>query len=1032
MYSILEPCPLKQYGEYFIHSCVVDNIQYLKVLKLNFSSNKDNNCAFEDVAICPVSKKISSLGWSKLGSETEQNYMGTLLVGHVTGTISIWSIVSLIETSDGNSKDTGLLKEFDGVHTSRVTQIKINNKPNIIATSSNKLVILQAQEDGNNGYDLNIALNCENDNDKQEISSVQWNDKVPYILSVCSKSGFLYIWDMKKSKIHLIIKDQLMQNPEENLHTVSVWASDGVQIIIGYDNEEYSFLTQYHMTQITAPIAEYRGGHSKGIYQITKNPNDPNFVLSLGRDNNVTCWSIRTQKNVYNKSFKDKIHSVNWMSKLNDVYIVLYENGQLEANQVSFNLDLSQTAEIPEEPPKWISRKNFSVFNWSGKFLFCNENFNSVISVNQMTNNSDLINEIKEFIAKNVEIQDKNEYLSKKVNLLSNLISSNDNMHHIEKNSILMWVTLKCIYQNDYNELYKFFGFDKEKLINDANGNIGKVKEKKRQLLKDINSSNNNNAIAFWDEIETNKGTKKETNNVMEIEKPMTVKEEYNRNFNWNQLGEKHIKTAILFGDLELAMENAFQADRDAEALLIASTDPGLFAKAKAKYFAKSKDLYVKHVFSSVVNKNFNQLLDYNMKEWKEYILYGLTYLNEKEFKNFAINLGDKLISLGDNYSGIVCYLLSGESLRIIEKLYSIYLEKIKSMNDQNDKDRLLQNLTEEVLTIHYVLGESIQNEITLKIISLYAKMLVRLKLFLEASTLLVKIKNPDNQTYELFDRIYGQYEEKLNKLIKKPVHPYNIITIKPYIQSTKKNDSVNHSKVLNDSSLNTNPIIKNNRQNSSTNNMSQHSNFSKETRDELYASQVNNASTTEKINSNKVIRPPIVKAPVNSIISNNTYNEPIQKNKFVDDIKQQFEDKQVSSSIVSKTQIIKPPIIKQNINKTSSEIIDRNENERFLKNSQSNFKDSNFNNNNNVNTEPVLDNDEQTIISKFDSYISIYNSVYTDNTRQKDFREKVEILKQKITKQEIKSNVKQLLIQFTSSKLNLFKCTILDFLVKK
>lgn len=1024
MSSILEPCPLKQYGEYFVHAVVLDNIQYLKIIKLNYS-NKDNNCTFEDIAICPVSKKISSLGWSKLGSETEQNYMGTLLVGHVSGTISIWSIVTLIESADGSTKNTGLLKEFDGVHTSKITQIKINNKPNIIATSSNKLVILQAHEDGQNGYDLTVALNCENDNDKQEISSVQWNDKVPYILSVCSKSGFLYIWDMKKSKIHLIIKDQLMQSPEENLLTVSAWASDGVQIIIGYDNEEYSFLTQYHMTQITAPIAEYRGGHSKGIYQMTKNPNDPNFLLSLSRDNSVTCWSIRTQRNVYNKTYRDKIQSINWMNKLNDVYIVLYENGTLEANQVSFNLDLSQTSEMPDEPPRWIARKNFSVFNWSGKFLFCNENFNSVISVNQLTSNSDLITEIKEFISKNVESQDKNDFLTKKVNMLSNLISSNENLHHIEKNSILMWVTLKCIYQNDYNELYKYFGFDKEKLIGDANANIGKVKEKKRQLLKDINSSNNNNAIAFWEEIETNKGTKKETSNVMEVEKPMTVKEEYNRNFNWNQLVEKHIKTAILFGDLELAMENAFQADRDAEALLIASTNPELFAKAKAKYFSKSKDLYVKHVFSSVVNKNFNQLLDYNMKEWKEYILYGLTYLSDKEFKNFALSLGDKLLSFGDNYSGIVCYLLAGESLRIIEKLYSLYLTKIKNLNDQNDKDRLLQNLTEEIMTVHYVLGESIQNEITLRVISLYSKMLVRLKLFLEASTLLVKIKNPDNQTYELFDRIYGQYEEKLVKLIKKPTHPYNIITIKPYvlssITSTKKNENLN-SKVLNDPNVtrNNKNFGQNNYPNIAHNNnqMFNQNNNVKEVKEELYS---NNQQTNEKINPNKVIRPPIVKPPVNNLLSNqqrdNNYSEPISSSgKFVNELKQQFEDKQVViNPPISKNQIIKPPIIKSN--NTIKSNPDVNDNERFIK--QSSVKETNYNNINtsNTNSEPVLDNDEQTIISKFDSYIVMYNSVYTDNTRQKDFKEKVEILKLKISRQEIKQNVKQLLIQFISSK---------------
>lgn len=119
---------------------------------------------------------------------------------------------------------------------------------------------------------------------------------------------------------------------------------------------------------------------------------------------------------------------------------------------------------------------------------------------------------------------------------------------------------------------------------------------------------------------------------------PLTLTETISKNINWNLGSEKLIKDSLLIGDLDNAVEVAMKCGRDAEALLIASTgSKELFNKAKNLFFSKNKDLFIKNIFSSIINQDFEQLLEYNiMKDWKEYVLYALTYLSKTEFISFA------------------------------------------------------------------------------------------------------------------------------------------------------------------------------------------------------------------------------------------------------------------------------------------------------------------------------------------------------------------------------------------------------------
>jgi hypothetical protein len=410
------------------------------------------------------------------------------------------------------------------------------------------------------------------------------------------------------------------------------------------------------------------------------------------------------------------------------------------------------------------------------------------------------------------------------------------------------------------------------------------------------------------------------------------------------------------------------------------------------------------------------------MKEWKEYLLYALTYLDHNEFKQFALTLGDKLSISGDLYSSIVCDLLGGDGLKAIEKLYSNYKLEISKVPKENQDERssLLINLFEKIIVIHNILQISIQNNSSLQIIKDFTNLLVKNRLYVEAFTYLCKIKNPDFETQLLMDRVYGLNDESLNKSFKKPYCPFKDIHIKPHVKQNPNNvnsnvklqpkgnfnkvpeivnkpNIFNNSSNINQTTVNkTTEFVNNNLANSTQNT------FNQNTVDNS-SNQVNQVKIVSK-----VIKPPVVKPPILNTQTNTNHNQE-----------------------VNDVNVIKQSSQSQNFNQGPTGFVTKKQQQVIPKQSTNSQTQNNTQVNQVQNITPTpdtqvsqLDEDDNTIINAFERYLVLYNSVYTDNTRQKDFSSKVSSLFSKLKNGELKLNLKKLLVQFIGGKIllvNLF-----------
>lgn len=432
--------------------------------------------------------------------------------------------------------------------------------------------------------------------------------------------------------------------------------------------------------------------------------------------------------------------------------------------------------------------------------------------MHKIIKNKDLAEKMKNFIEK-VEKEDLNELLTEKIDNVS------------DKNINLMWVALKCYYNNDYNALFTALGYDKETLKQETYNFIGKKINKAataktrdfsnlQAQKKDTLQQGKDDALSFFSEMTSkaeqqkdpspsstnHKGPNSQTIN--NAEKPNLITETISKNINWNQGSEKLIKQSLLTGDLESAVEVALKSGREAEALLIAvsSGNQELLNKTKADYFSKTKDLFVRNIFSSIINKNFEALLDYNViKEWREYILYANSYLNHPKFASFAYSIAEKLSNTEEIYSAIVCFILGQNFGKCLELLHSKFLKETENANTKIEKDFLLHNLFEEVIALKYILDSpQNSNDHFDTIMTDYSNLLIENNLFAEACRYINKIRNKTQKMVTIYDRIYGHCESSIGKLFPKLQPPYNIMTVKPKLPQLVSNKNVNPKQQMN------------------------------------------------------------------------------------------------------------------------------------------------------------------------------------------------------------------------------------------
>ena len=773
---LIANCPLVEYGEYIVSATSPQSSPSEFYLSFYIFDNTSVKEPLKLLTKINISKPFSCIEWTSFGSDKEEHFLGFVIGGHQDGSISLWDMAEILN----NVNEKNLSQDFGCIVNTQlfevpVNSLAINEPPNLLAVGTTQVNAVFINEN----FEMSVKKTCPAPQKGGVFISLNWNDRVNHILASATNTGNVYIYDMQKQSLFLeIMEPSLEENQTDQLNTQIVWSYDGAQIIIAYDHPEFNYLVQYHMKQPNAPSAMYSNGHSTSIISLHKNPFDKRFLLSLGRDNVVTCWSLKTKKPLCKVQMNDPASQVMWGRKIKDSFICVREDGKLYSDRINFVEDMNLYSEGQEIIPNWMIPKRSITFGFGGKFYkFSRDiknNKENNIQVFKLNAHKEFVEQIKGFLEKS-EKNDLKEILDIKIEQAKNQGNKNSNL-------ALFWTALKSVYEKNIDIFFNETGLNKEEFSNEISAALGHAKKKENmpQLYMPPPEESAEDLNELFNAPVEKEAPRKQSISAKETEIPNTITEEIIKNTNWSVGNEKTIKKSLLLGDLESAVQLLFKNNRNSEALLIASTKPELFEKAKETYFAKENDLFVKSIFPAIINNNFDLLFDYNVsKEWKEYLFYVNTYsVNNEDFKSFADKLGDKLSSNPDIYLSLVCYVLSGQYDKIIKMIYNLYTKEVDKANDKNE---LLQNLFEQTQLVNKIINErGNSNEIFNKIIYDYCLLLVQEGLNIEASRYLINIKDTgDEHIQELYERLYFNCELELGNTLPRPNPRLNMILSK-------------------------------------------------------------------------------------------------------------------------------------------------------------------------------------------------------------------------------------------------------------
>ncbi|KAL4920148.1 hypothetical protein BDW62DRAFT_177725 [Aspergillus aurantiobrunneus] len=690
-------------------------------------SNQDAGAELQPVAKIDTDSGFNDLAWT----EFDENSRGIIAGGLESGSLDLWDADKLL----GGASDAVFSRSSK--HSGAIKSLQFNPKhSNLLATGGAKgELYISDLNNLENPYRLGSTTARADD-----IECLDWNKKVAHILVTGSSAGFVTVWDVKTKKESLTLN-----NMGRKAVSAVAWDPEKpTKLVTATPLESDPIINVWDLRNSHAPERTLRG-HEAGVLSLSWCSQDPDLLLSSGKDNRTLCWNPQTGVSygefpvVTNWTFQTR-----WNPRNPNFFATASFDGRISVQTIQNTstetakavADQNQAldgedffAKAQSQPqvssfslpkaPKWLERPCSASFGFGGR----------VISVNQLEKGGRASRikitpfEVDEAVGKSTETF---ETALKEGDLKS--ICENRVTGATTEEEKADWKVIEALLsENPRKGLVEYLGFNDQadevsqglaKLglnkEDETNGESspeeapkesrgpGAKKHKRLQSMFDASPEADN----FLSDLAASKGAK--TNNPFQI-------------FNGAESeADTSITRALLLGDFEKALDLTLKEDRMSDAFMIAIIGgQECIAKAQEHYFSKQTDSpnYVR-LLASVVGKNLWDIV-YNaeLSNWKEVMVSLCTFAEEKDFADLCDALGDRLEeqirSTGDKSArkdASFCFLAGSK----LEKVVSIWIEEqreneqvaIETATDDSSFSihvRALQSLIEKVTIFRQV-----------------------------------------------------------------------------------------------------------------------------------------------------------------------------------------------------------------------------------------------------------------------------------------------------------------------------------------
>ncbi|KAF4224435.1 hypothetical protein CNMCM8980_009819 [Aspergillus fumigatiaffinis] len=682
-------------------------------------SSQDASQELQPIAKIGTDSGFNDLAWT----DSEDNSRGVIAGALENGSLDLWDADKLIN----GSSDTVISRMTK--HSGAIKALQFNPKhSNLLATGGAKgELYISDLNNIANPYRLGSATARADD-----IECLDWNKKVAHILVTGSSAGFVTVWDVKTKKESLTLN-----NMGRKAVSAVAWDPEKpTKLITSTPLESDPLIYVWDLRNSHAPERTLKG-HESGVLSLSWCPQDPDLLLSSGKDNRTLCWNpqtgqaygefpvvtnwtFQTRWNPHNPnffataSFDGRISIQTVQSTRTDTARAIADQNQALDGEDFFAKAQTQPQvsnfSLPKAP-KWLERPCGASFGFGGR----------VISVG-------LIEKGKRASKIKITPFEVDEAVAKSTETFENALKEGDLRSICETRASQAasdeekadWKVIEAlISENPRKDLIEYLGFqdqadeaaDKlaqlglDKEDDEVNGESAKEsrgsgakKHKRLQSMFDANPEADN----FLSDLAASKGAK--TNNPFQI-------------FNGSETeADKGITRALLLGNFEKALDVALKEDRMSDAFMIAICGgQKCIEKAQEHYFSKQTDgpNYIR-LLASIVGKNLWDVVhNADLSSWKEVMAALCTFADDNEFADLCEALGDRLEEQIRNTEdkslrkdASFCFLAGSK----LEKVVAIWIEELR----ENEQKSIESAADDTSFSIHVRALQSLIEKVTI------------------------------------------------------------------------------------------------------------------------------------------------------------------------------------------------------------------------------------------------------------------------------------------------------------------------------
>ncbi|KAJ5226023.1 hypothetical protein N7468_007248 [Penicillium chermesinum] len=674
----------------------------------------------------PLAKIDTDSGFNDIAwANFDESKRGVIAGGLENGSLNLWNADKLIAGASDS------LMSRTSNHSGAIKALQFNPKHSNLLASGGAKGELFIHDLNNIENPFRLGNNAARTDD---IECLDWNKKVAHIMVTGSSAGFVTVWDVKTKKESLTLNNMgrkavsaVAWDPEKPTKLITSTPLDSDPMIYVWD------LRNSHAPERTL------SGHESGVLSLSWCDQDPDLMLSSGKDNRNICWNPQTGQAygefpvVTNWTFQTRWnpHNPNFFATASfdgRISIQTLQNTKTDSSQAIADQNQALDGEdffakaqtqpqvskfsLPK-PPRWMERPCGASFGFGGRVV-------SVGLVDKAKRASKI--QITPFeVDESVGNATESFEAALKEGDLRSLCESRAAKASSDEEKIDWKVFEALLSENPRKGLVEYLGFQDQadeaadsleklgienKEGDEANGEAEKPKapvKKHKRLQSMFDATPDDN---FLTDLAASKGAR--TNNPFQI-------------FNGSETeAEKSITRALLLGEFEKALDVALKEDRLSDAFMIAICGgQKCIEKAQEYYFSKQVGgpNYMR-LLASIVGKNLWDVVhNADLSNWKEVMAALCTFADEKEFPDLCDALGDRLEEQyqesGDKAGrkdASFCFLAGSK----LEKVVSIWVEELRE-NEQKgietDTDsstfsvhvRALQGLIEKVTIFRQV-----------------------------------------------------------------------------------------------------------------------------------------------------------------------------------------------------------------------------------------------------------------------------------------------------------------------------------------